>query len=109
MNPLKNNSPKTWFVAERSAGSSSSYARTSRESAISLFTAWLESATRNGEPFTPHERGRRLMVTGPDWCTQPEDHDDPLLVGDAGLKAVLTAREYQLIVHGPIATALLES
>lgn len=56
----------------------------------------------------PYER-RRMFVTGPDYCVQPDDPDDPLLVGDAALRAVLTPAEYAALVQAPVAAALLES
>lgn len=50
---------------------------------------------------------RRLLVTGPDYCVQPEDLNDPLLIGEVAVKAVLTEREYEAIVLGPVAEAVL--
>jgi hypothetical protein len=39
--------------------------------------------------------GRRLIVAGPDYLVQPDDPNDPLLIGDAAVKAVLSPAEYQ--------------
>jgi len=57
---------------------------------------------------TPHS-GRRVFVTGPDYCVQPEDHSDPLLIGAAALHAVLSPAEYAAIVQAPVAAAALEA
>lgn len=43
--------------------------------------------------LNPYDR-RRLYVTGPDYCIQPDDPSDPLLIGPAALRAVLTEVEY---------------
>jgi hypothetical protein len=53
--------------------------------------------------------GRRLIITGPDYCVQPDDVDDPLLIGDAAVRAVLTPGEYSAIVLGAVAEAVLVS
>lgn len=99
----------TWFVAERGGVGTTSLAHHSRAAALDDFTATLIYADHGGEPFSPHDRGRRLIATGPDWCRQPDDPTDPLVVGDAAVRSVLTAEEYSLIVHGTVAQALLES
>lgn len=44
--------------------------------------------------ITP-DNGRRLLITGPDYAVQPEDHGDPLLIGVAAVKAVLSAQEFE--------------
>lgn len=58
--------------------------------------------------FDPRTR-RRIYVTGPDYCVQPEDPSDPLLIGTAALRAVLAPGEYAALVQAPVAAALLES
>lgn len=58
--------------------------------------------------FSPATR-RRMFVTGPDYCIQPEDPTDPLLIGTAALRAVLDGDEYAAIVQAPLAAALLEA
>lgn len=98
----------TWFVAER-GGPSGTVAHASREQALNDFTAAVIYADHAGEPYTPYDRGRRLVATGPDWCKQPDDPADPLVVGEAAVRSVLTAEEYSLIVHGTVASAFLES
>lgn len=104
----KNEKPAaTWFVAER--GGHQSIAHHTREQAMNDFTAALIYAEHGAEGFTPYSRERRLVVTGPDWEMQPDDPDDPLLIGNVALAAVLTPAEYSLIVHGTVARALLES
>jgi hypothetical protein len=55
----------------------------------------------------PTHGGRRLIITGPDYCVQPDDVDDPLLIGDAALRATLTPAEYEAYVLGPTAEAVL--
>jgi hypothetical protein len=57
---------------------------------------------------TPYS-GRRVFVTGPDYCIQPEDHSDPLLIGTAALREVLSPAEYAAIVQAPFAAAALEA
>lgn len=57
----------------------------------------------------PTHGGRRLIITGPDYCVQPDDVDDPLLVGDAALRATLSRAEYEAYVLGPVAEALVMS
>ena len=101
--------PPTWFIVEIDNGSAIAYARQARATAMDEFGRLVRSAEEAGEGYTPLDQTRRLVVTGPDWVMQPEDHTDPLPDADVALKAVLTAQEYSLIVHGTVARALLES
>lgn len=98
-----------WFVAELGGVGNTSLAHHTRDAALNDFTAALIYADHAGEPYSPHDRLRRLVATGPDWCKQPDDPADPLVVGDAAVRSVLTAEEYRLIVHGTVAAVFLES
>lgn len=98
-----------WFIVDRTDFGAFGLARRQRAAALVDFGDWLRGASEAGEPYTPYERGRRLLVLGPDAVVLPESPDDPLLIGEAALRSVLTPDEYQLYVHGPVATALLES
>jgi hypothetical protein len=98
-----------WFVIERDHRWADEYQRDSLAAALRDFGAWLKGSLVRGEGYSPHDRTRRLVVTGPDWFVQPDDPTDPLLIGDAALKAVLDPEEYRYVIHGPVASALLES
>lgn len=100
---------QAWFILEVDNGTVRDYQRGTREAALDDFGSWVRGAQRAGEGFTPWSRLRRLVVTGPDWVVQPDDPTDPLLIGDAALKAVLDPEEYRYVIHGPLASALLES
>lgn len=52
--------------------------------------------------------GRRILITGPDYCIQPEDYSDPLVTGEEGVKRALSEQEYQAYL-GLTAAAVLES
>lgn len=39
--------------------------------------------------------GRRMLITGPDYAVQPEDHGDPELIGAAAVRAVLSDAEFE--------------
>jgi len=101
--------PPMWFIAETDNGGTYARALRSRAAALDAFAEHLAAAAEGGETYTPFSHRRRLMVTGPDWTRQPWSPEDPLLIGDAALRVVLTPDEYQLYVTGPVAAALLES
>lgn len=98
-----------WFVIERDHRWADEYQRDSRDAALDTFGRWIAQSAYRGEGYSPHDSSRRLVVTGPDWVVQPDDPTDPLLYGDAALKAVLDPEEYRYVIHGPVASALLES
>jgi hypothetical protein len=50
--------------------------------------------------------GRRLIVTGPDYTVLPDNPDDPLLIGDTAVKAVLSEQEYRAYLGQYVAAAL---
>jgi hypothetical protein len=60
-----------------------------REAAFAAFAGCVQM--RKITPFN----GRRLLLAGPDYCVQPDDHDDPLLIGAAAVRAVLTPAEFE--------------
>lgn len=55
--------------------------------------------------FTP-TNGRRILVTGPDHLVQPEDHNDPLLIGAAAVRAVLSDAEFEAFAAQTVRYAL---
>lgn len=73
-----------------------------REQAMRAFDACVAR-----EDITP-ANGRRLIVTGPDYVVQPDDLNDPLLIGDTAVKAVLSPVEYEAYL-GQFVAAALES
>lgn len=113
--------PEMWFVVERETFGAVASCVTTRNRALDDFTDRLAGAYQDGEGYTPFQRRRGLLVIGPDvhqradgddavlYPLPRDDRDDPLVVGDAAVRSVLTASEYSLIVHGTVAQALLES
>lgn len=59
-----------------------------REQAMRAFDACVAR-----EDITP-ANGRRLIVAGPDYRVQGEDLNDPLLIGAAAVRAVLSDQEW---------------
>lgn len=53
--------------------------------------------------------GQSLVMRGPGWCTCPPSTVDPLIIGAEAVRAVLTEQEYQAIVLGEMAKAVLGS
>lgn len=56
--------------------------------------------------FSPDTR-RRIFVAGPDYCVQPDDPTDPLLIGPAALRAVLSDEEYAALPQVRLAESLV--
>jgi hypothetical protein len=52
--------------------------------------------------------GRRVVLAGPDYTVLPDNPDDPLLIGDVAVKAVLSDQEWQAYL-GLTAAAALEA
>lgn len=100
---------KLWFVVDRGTAGATATTNTTREAALATFGSLLARSVATGETYTPYERGRRLMVLGPDHVLLGDCDSDPLVVGDAALRAALTAEEYRMWVQGPVAASLLES
>lgn len=109
-----------WFVIERETYGTTLASRESRTEAVDDFRFLVVGAYHNGEGYTPFQRGRRVSVIGPNVYdlapdddavrAEPGDEDeDPPLHPDVALRVVLDPEEYQYVVHGPLASALLES
>jgi hypothetical protein len=94
---------ETYFFVYRARGVEGFQESGTKEQVLEAFAQCLA----NGY-ITP-TNGRRIVIAGPDYRVQPEDVNDPLLVGDAAVRAVLTEREYEAIVLGPVAEAVLTS
>lgn len=109
-----------WFVVEREPFGTIAACRDSRDEAVQDFRLLVAGAYRNGEGYTPFQRGRRVSVIGPNvYDLAPDDDavraapgdedEDPPLHPDVALRVVLDPEEYRYVVHGPVASALLES
>lgn len=109
-----------WFVIERETYGTTLASRESRTEAVDDFRFRVAGAYHNGEGYTPFQRGRRVSVIGPNvYDLAPEDDavravpgdedEDPPLHPDVALRVVLDPDEYRYVVHGPLASALLES
>lgn len=107
------NAPKaepTYAVAYRGVGTPGFTDTMSREQALAAFVGCLYvSDPATGDYAVTPWSGRRIYVTGPDYCIQDDDPSDPLLIGTAALRAVLAPDEYADLVQAPVAAALLES
>lgn len=105
----KNSAGATYVVVYRGAGTPGFQEPATREQALAAFQGCIYTVDPGGDyaitPFT----GRRVYVTGPDYCIQPDDPSDPLLIGLAAVRAVLEPDEYAAIVQGRLAAALLEA
>jgi hypothetical protein len=98
-----------WFLVERETFGAVGYAHRGALAAHAAFRQVLAAAAENGEPYSPHDRGRRLLVLGPDHERLVPSATDPLPSPDAALRAVLTDDEYARYVTGPVVASLLES
>jgi hypothetical protein len=106
----KNSAKDTYVLVYRGQGTPGQAEECTRDQAMAAFTGCLYTIDPNSGDYavTPHS-GRRVFVTGPDYCVQPEDHSDPLLIGTAALREVLSPAEYAAIVQAPVAAAALEA
>lgn len=98
-----------YVVVYRGVGTPGFEEIATRDQAMAAFTGCLHTVEPGGSyAITPHS-GRRVYVTGPDYRGQIDDPTDPLLVGEAAVRAVLTPAEYTALVQARVAAALLES
>lgn len=99
----------TYVLVYRGVGTPGQAETAAYDQAIAACQGCIYTVDPGGDyaitPFT----GRRVYVTGPDYCIQPDDPSDPLLIGLAAVRAVLEPDEYAAIVQGRLAAALLEA